>query len=85
MHNRFQNTLVAIAFGLAISGCGASETSKAFSPAEEKALLKEQMSAEIQRLVDIEKQFGMDHSQVQQAKMEMGLDPSKPAADQMPK
>lgn len=81
-----RTSVVLVVFGLnsLLVGCSSSQTSPAFTPAEEKAARKEQTSAAVQAIIDLEKQYGLEHSQVQQMKLELGLDPNRPAAEQMP-
>ena len=69
--------------GVLFMGCSSSQTAPAFSAKEQKKLEKEQLSQEMQPLIELEKQYGMGHSQVKQMKMEMGLDPERPAAEQI--
>ncbi len=64
-------------------GCS-SQTGPAFTPEVQKAKEKEAMSAAMKELIDLEKQYGPEHSQVKQMKLELGLNPDRPAAELQP-
>lgn len=66
-------------------GCsGRAAKAPAFTPVEQQEKFEQETSGEVKRLIEMEKKFGAKHSQVRQMKMELGMDPDKPAADQKP-
>lgn len=68
-----------------VCGCsGKSATKPAYTPAEQKEMFRKEVSGEVKSLIEMEKKYGMNHSQVRQKKIELGMDPDKPAADQQP-
>jgi hypothetical protein len=74
--------LALLGFVAGTGGCGRSSTEQIFSEQEAKERRKQEFSPDLKNLIEMEKKFGMDHSQVRQNKMELGLDPDKPAAEQ---
>lgn len=85
MKPRLIVTLIAACLAAAgptfLAGCS-SGTSPAFSEEEQKERYKKEVSGEMKALIEMEAKFGADHSQVRQMKMELGLDPDKPASEQ---
>ncbi len=75
-------TLALLGFVTGGAGCGGSNTAPLFSEQEAKEKRKQELSGEMKALIEMEKKHGSNHSQVRQMKLELGLDPDKPAAEQ---
>jgi len=47
-------------------------------------LTKKHVSEELKTVIELEKKYGIDHSLVRQMKIELSLDPERPAAELEP-
>lgn len=83
-------SLRRLAFGflaitaICISACSSKAREPVYTKEQQQKKFVEETAGEMKKLIDMEKKYGMDHPQVKQMKMELGLDTTKPASGQTP-